>query len=121
MELIYNNLLTLILFTPVLAALIVMLLPHKQDNLIRWTAFVLSFIPLVLSLVLWVSFNQNQPGFQFEQQVSWYPPINSSFHVGVDGISLTMVLLTTLLTPISILSTWRAVEERVKERIHGSG
>ena len=78
MDLIYNNLLTLILFTPVLAALIVMLLPHKQENLVRWRAFVLSFIPLALSLVLWFSFNPNQPGFQFEQQVIWYPPINSS-------------------------------------------
>jgi NADH-quinone oxidoreductase subunit M len=113
MDLIYNNLLTLILFTPVLAALVVMLLPPKQDNLIRWTAFVLSFIPLALSLVLWFSFNPNQPGFQFEQQVSWYPPINSSFHVGVDGISLTMVLLTTLLTPLSILASF-SIKDRVK-------
>ncbi|OGO38893.1 MAG: hypothetical protein A2W35_15405 [Chloroflexi bacterium RBG_16_57_11] len=113
MDLIYNNLLTLILFTPVLAALIVMLLPHKQENLVRWTAFVLSFIPLALSLVLWFSFNPNQPGFQFEQQVIWYPPINSSYHVGVDGISLTMVLLTTLLTPLSILASF-SIKDRVK-------
>jgi NADH-quinone oxidoreductase subunit M len=113
MDLIYNNLLTLILFTPVLAALIVMLLPSKQDNLIRWTAFVLSFIPLALALVLWFSFNPNQPGFQFEQQVPWYPPIHSSYHVGVDGISLTMVLLTTLLTPLSILASF-SIKDRVK-------
>jgi len=113
MDLIYNNLLTLILFTPILAALIVMLLPTKQESLIRWTAFVLSFVPLILSLVLWFSFNPNRPGFQFQQQVIWYPPINSSYHVGVDGISLTMVLLTTLLTPLAILASF-SIKDRVK-------
>jgi NADH-quinone oxidoreductase subunit M len=113
MDLIYNNLLTLILFTPVLAAVVVLLLPGKQVNLIRWTAFVFSFIPLVLSLVLWFSFDANQPGFQFEQKVIWYSAINSSYHVGVDGISLTMVLLTTLLTPLAILASF-SIQERVK-------
>ncbi len=113
MDLINNNLLTLILFTPVLAAVILLLLPNKQDNLIRWTAFVLSFIPLALALVLWFSFNPNQAGFQYEQKVIWYSAINSSYHVGVDGISLTMVLLTTLLTPLAILASF-SIQERVK-------
>ncbi|MCC7130966.1 MAG: hypothetical protein B6D39_09520 [Anaerolineae bacterium UTCFX2] len=113
MELILNNLLTLILFTPVLAALVVMILPEDQEKLIRWVAFVLSFIPLALSLVLWMSFNPGQPGFQFEQKVFWYSAINSSYHVGVDGISLTMVLLTTLLTPLAILASF-TIKERIK-------
>jgi NADH-quinone oxidoreductase subunit M len=113
MDFIYNNLLTLILFTPVLAAVILILLPSKQANLIRWTAFVLSFIPLILSLVLWFSFDANQPGFQFEQKTIWYSAINSSYHVGVDGISLTMVLLTTILTPLAILASF-SIQDRVK-------
>lgn len=113
MELILNNILTLILFTPVLAALIVMILPDDQEQLIRWVAFVLSFIPLALSIVLWMSFNPGQPGFQFEQKALWYSAINSSYHVGVDGISLTMVLLTTLLTPLAILASF-TIKERIK-------
>jgi len=63
--------------------------------------------------VLWVSFNPNMAGFQFEQQVEWYKALGSSFHVGVDGISLTMVLLTTLLTPLAILASF-SIRERVK-------
>ncbi len=113
MEFILSNILTLILFMPVLAAVIIMILPHDQEDLIRWVAFALSFIPLLLSIVLWVNFDPGKAGFQFEQKVIWYPPINSSFHVGVDGISLTMILLTTLLTPLAILASF-SIKERVK-------
>src|SRR5512143_3644826 len=113
MEFLLNNILTLILFTPVLAAIILFLLPDEQDDLMRWTAFVLSFIPLILTLVLWFKFDPNQPGFQFEQKVLWYSALNSSYHVGVDGISLAMVLLTTLLTPLAILASF-TIRDRVK-------
>lgn len=113
MEFILSNLLTLILFTPALAALILMLIPHEQKSVLRWTAFVLSLVPLALSLVLWFAFDPKAPGFQFQQQVIWYAPINSSYHVGVDGISLPMVLLTTLLTPLVILASF-GVQDRVR-------
>ncbi len=113
MEFLFNNILTLILFTPVLAAIILLMLPEEQKALIRWVAFVLSLIPLILSLVLWFNFQPDLPGFQFQQQWTWFSPINSSFHVGVDGISLTMVLLTTLLTPLSILASF-SIDDRVK-------
>jgi NADH-quinone oxidoreductase subunit M len=113
MDFIVNHLLTLILFTPVLAAVIVFLLPGDQHGVIRWTAFILSFIPLILSLVLWFSFDQVKAGFQFEEKLIWYSAINSSFHLGVDGISLTMVLLTTLLTPLSLLASF-SIQDRVK-------
>lgn len=113
MEFILNNLLTLILFTPVLAAVVVMLLPSEQEDLIRWTAFILSFIPLALTVLLWVSFDPNKVGFQFEQKLIWYSALNSSFHIGVDGISLTMVLLTTLLTPLALLASF-SIRDRIK-------
>ena len=113
MEFLMNNLLTLILFTPVLGAVIVMILPPKPDNLVRWTSFVLSLIPLVLSLVLWFNFDKAQAGFQFEQKVVWYSALNSSYHLGVDGISLTMVFLTTLLTPLAILASF-SIKERIR-------
>ena len=113
MDFIFNHLLTLILFTPVLGAVILLFLPKEQVNLIRWTALILSFIPLALTLVLWFNFDPNLPGFQFEEQAVWYEAINSSYHLGVDGISLTMVLLTTLLTPLAILASF-SVGDRVK-------
>lgn len=108
-----DHLLTLILFTPVLAAAILFVLPQDQVKVLRWMAFVLSFIPLGLSLVLWFSFIPTQAGFQFEEKAIWYSALNSSYHVGVDGISLTMVLLTTLLTPLSILASF-SIQDRVK-------
>ncbi|MGW8143445.1 MAG: complex I subunit 4 family protein [Anaerolineales bacterium] len=112
MEFIMNHLLTLILFSPVAVAIVVILLPREEVKLQRWVAFLGSLIPLGLSLVLWYAFNPNLPGFQFQEQYVWYAPINSSFHVGVDGISLTMVLLTTLLTPLAILASY-SIKDRV--------
>jgi len=113
MEFILSNILTLILFSLLLVVLILLLLPDDQDDLIRWVSFVLSFIPLVLTIILWMNFDQGRIGFQFEQKMVWYSAINSSYHVGVDGISLTMVLLTTLLTPLAILASF-SIKERVK-------
>jgi NADH-quinone oxidoreductase subunit M len=106
-------LLPLILFTPLLAAVILLLLPKEHKDLLRWVAFVLSLFPFILSLVLWINFEPDTPGFQFEARYPWYAAIGSSFHVGVDGISLTMVLLTTLLTPLAILASW-TIGERVR-------
>lgn len=113
MNFVGEHLLSLILFTPVLAAVVIALLPRGQDNLARWTAFVLSFAPLGLALALWFQFNPDLAGFQFEEQVEWYTAIGSSYHLGVDGISLTMVLLTTLLTPLAILASF-SIRENIK-------
>jgi len=62
---------------------------------------------------LWFNFNQDMVGFQFEQKMNWYSALNSSYHLGVDGISLTMVLLTTLLTPLALLASF-SIQDRVK-------
>jgi NADH-quinone oxidoreductase subunit M len=115
MDFVANNLLTLILFTPAVSAIVVGLLPGNEKKLIRWTAFILSLIPLILSVVMWRLWDSGNPGFQFEEQKVWYQAINSSYHLGVDGVSLTMVLLTTLLTPIAILAsfTWPVLESKV--------
>ncbi len=108
-----QNILILILFTPLVAGIIILLLPGKQEKLIRWVAFILSIIPFLFTMWLWFNFQRNVPGFQFEQRFIWYPPLNSSFHVGVDGVALTMVLLTTLLTPLAILASF-SIKDRVK-------
>ena len=113
MDFFSNNLLTLTLFTPVLAAALLFFIPSEEKRLIRWFAFILSLIPLGFSLALWFGFNPGQTGFQFEEKAVWYAAINSSYHIGVDGISLTMVLLTTLLTPLAILTSF-SIEENVK-------
>ena len=107
-----TNILTLILFSPLVVILVLLVLPKKQNELIRWVTFVLSLIPFALTIWLWFNFQQDVAGFQFEQKVIWFEPLNSSYHVGVDGIALTMVLLTTLLTPLAILASF-SIKDRV--------
>jgi NADH-quinone oxidoreductase subunit M len=113
MDFIHDHLLTLVLFSPAFAALVMVFLPSAEKSLLRWAAFVGSLIPLVFSLILWFSFDSHATGFQFQEQAVWYSVINSSYHLGVDGISLSMVLLTTLLTPLAILASF-SIQDRVK-------
>ncbi len=117
MDFVYENLLTLITFTPVAGAVLVMLLPRGSKALVRWVALVVSLIPLALAIIMWIQFNADPctsvvDGACFDQQAAWFPLLNSSYHVGVDGISATMVLLTALLTPLAILISF-SIEERV--------
>src|SRR5215208_4709122 len=113
MNFIDAHLLSLILFVPAIAAVIILFLPDGENKLFRWFAFGASLIPLILSLIVWFRFDASQPGFQFEESYVWYEAIGSSFHLGVDGLSLTMVLLTTLLTPLAILASF-SINDRVK-------
>jgi NADH-quinone oxidoreductase subunit M len=87
--------------------------PPENKQLARWFALGASLIPFILSLVVWFRFDPNQPGFQFEESYVWYEAIGSTLHLGVDGLSLTMVLLTTLLTPLAILASF-TITDRVK-------
>ena len=113
MEFLSSHLLTLILFFPVLAALVVLCLPTDNLKAIRWTAFGASLVPFALMVILWTQFKSGQPGFQFQEKYAWYAAIHSSLHLGVDGLSLTMVLLTTLLTPLALLASFN-ITDRIK-------
>ena len=107
------NILSLILFWPLLVAVAMVFLPQQEKKLLRWVALLGSLVPLGLSIYLWFQFNPDVAGFQFSLKLVWYKAIGSSFHLGVDGLSLSMVLLTTLLTPIAILASF-SIQERVK-------
>jgi len=113
MDFISTHLLSLILFLPALAGVIMLFFPSNEVKLFRWFALGASLIPFVLSLILWTRFRADQPGFQFEETYAWYTALGSSLHLGVDGLSLTMVLLTTLLTPLAILASF-SVTDKVK-------
>jgi len=113
MDFITDHLLSLILFLPAIAALVLFFLPGEEHKLLRWFALGASLIPFILAIIAWVSFTPGQPGFQFEEKYIWYEAIGASLHLGVDGLSLTMVLLTTLLTPLAILASFN-ITDRVK-------
>jgi NADH-quinone oxidoreductase subunit M len=113
MDFIQENLLLIILLTPMVGALIVLLVPKERTDAIRWTALLLSLVPLALSIYMWIAYNPALPGYQFEVKYDWFTLINSSLHFGVDGISVPMVLLTTLLTPLALLISW-TIKENVR-------
>lgn len=113
MEFFRDHLLSLILFIPALAGLAILFLPKNEMRLLRWFAFAASLLPFGISVYLLVQFKPDLAGFQFQEQYTWYAAINSTLHLGVDGLSLTMVLLTTLLTPLAILASF-SVTDRVK-------
>ncbi len=113
MEFMTNHLLSFILFSPAISALIILLIPKEQEKLIKWAAFILSLIPLGFSIYVWFLYDKGVKGFQFQELAVWYSAINSSYHIGIDGISLTMVLLTTLLTPLALLASF-SVKENIQ-------
>lgn len=113
MDFLQDNLLTLIIFFPAIAALVIFLLPDDEKTLIRRLAFVLSLAPLVLTLIMWFNFDRVDAGIQFETMLPWFPEIGASYHIGVDGISMALILLTTILTPLSILASF-GIDDRTR-------
>jgi NADH-quinone oxidoreductase subunit M len=100
-------LLAWLLLIPVLGGLLLLLIPSSKSRAIQITALIFSLIPLGLAIFLWANFiPQSETLFQFEMNLPWFPAIHSSLHLGIDGISLVMVLLTTLLTPLGILTSF---------------
>ena len=109
--------LTLVTFFPLLGVLVLLFLRSEQKDAIRWTALITSLITFGISIAVLVQFSPGSPDLQMVINLPWIQVAgwNISFILGVDGLSILLLLLTTFLTPISILSTWTAVEERVKE------
>ncbi len=113
MPFINAHLLTIILFSPAVAALVLLLLPRDKPGLLRWFTLAASLVPFFFSLLLWRGFDPAGEKFQFIELAAWYPAINSAYHLGVDGIALTMVILTTLLTPLAVLTSF-SINEKIK-------
>ena len=107
--------LTLITFVPLVGAVIVALIPGEREREIKWFSVIVSLIPLVLSTVMWVLYAQTGGGMQFVEEAVWIPTLNTYYRMGVDGISLPMVFLTTLLTTLSLFYSAYTIKIRVKE------
>jgi NADH-quinone oxidoreductase subunit M len=115
MTLFNNHLLSVILFTPLAGALLLLALPRRHGAAIRWTANVFGAAGLAVSLPLWFRFQTQGNPWQFVERGEWIPSIGASYFLGVDGLSALLVLLTTLIGAIAILSSWASITERVKE------
>ncbi|MGZ3657996.1 MAG: complex I subunit 4 family protein [Bdellovibrionota bacterium] len=116
MQLIFGeHILSWLTFSPLLVAALLFALPKGMDEAARWLALGGSVLVFALSLVVFLSFDIANPGFQFVVQREWLPLIGARYQLGIDGISLFLVLLTTFLVPIIVLSAWHAVETDVKK------
>jgi NADH-quinone oxidoreductase subunit M len=110
--------LSLITWLPLVGCLVMMMVRGDEATVAsnaRWTALWTSLLVFILSLVLWVKFDPSDAGFQFNEHVAWLPEYKVGYSMGVDGISVLFVLLSTLLTPICILSAWEVIQTRVRE------
>jgi NADH-quinone oxidoreductase subunit M len=111
-------LLSLVTFLPLVGIVVLMIQrgePASVARSSRWIALWTSLITFILSLTLWANFDPTRSDFQLVEQAAWLPDFNISYHMGIDGISLFFVLLSTFLTPICIIASWTSVTVRVKE------
>lgn len=114
MDFIKENLLTILILLPVFGAVFTlghaMYWKHERD--LKWLTLIFTVINFLVSILLLGSHSASSSGFSFEKNIPWIKAINTNYHVGVDGLSIWLVLLTTFIMPIAVISTWNAVEKR---------
>ncbi|MEE2900987.1 MAG: NADH-quinone oxidoreductase subunit M [Myxococcota bacterium] len=109
------ELLTAVVFAPTVGAILLCFIPAQQNTNLKLGALTATLMTFVISLGLWFGFEPNNTGYQFQVQHDWIKTLGITYHVGLDGISFLLVILTTFLTPLTLLGSWTAVEKRVKE------
>ena len=116
-----NHILSIILFTPLLGAIVLLFVPKESKNAIRWIANIFALAGFLISIPLvpmfWAQRFDISHAFKFIEGApnTWIPTIGAGYYLGIDGISFLLIMLTTMLGWISILSSWTAIETRVKE------
>jgi NADH-quinone oxidoreductase subunit M len=119
MDFFMNNILNIVCYIPLAGMVLIMFMKRDNENAIKWVANLTALIGFLVSIPLLTSFNDprfiSPNGFRFIYEHSWIPQLGATYKFGIDGISMLLVLLTTLLGVIAILSSWTAIKERVKE------
>ena len=110
-----QNLLIFILMFPIIGILLLSLVPSRETRLLKFIALNSTCFSFIGSLLLWASFSKSVAFFQFLVKLTWFPLLTLNFTLGVDGISLFFILLTTLLIPLCILASWNSVGHSLKE------
>jgi len=109
------NLLSWIIFLPVIGIVVIALLPKPSQKTVKWIALIAALASFIVSMAVFFMFNKAAAGtMQFVEKVPWIPAINSNYSLGVDGLSLPLVILMTFLGVVSVLISWK-VELRPKE------
>lgn len=105
--------LSLMTFTPLVGMALILAMPSRAKNMIRWTSVVATGIPLVLGIILFMNFDRSNAGMQFVERMPWIPMFNIEYYLGVDGLSIPMVLLTVLLSFLCVFASWD-IDDAVK-------
>src|SRR6266705_2413204 len=114
-DFVYHHLLSVVLFTPLAGSILLLFVPREWDNAHRVIGNVFGILGFLVSLPLVRHFDIHLGGYQFQENLDWIPTIGARYHLGIDGISFLLVMLTTLLGAISILSSWSSIQLRKKE------
>lgn len=112
---VFKNLLFYILISPLLGVFLLISIPSREKSLIKTIALNFSCLPFIGFLFIWIFFQKSLSSFQFVTKIFWLPELNLNLTLGLDGISLFFLLLTTLLIPICILASWTGITYKVKE------
>ena len=107
-------LLSLMIFIPLLGMVAVLLLPRESEELVKRVTLLFTLIPLALAVYLFISYDRSTAGTQYVTDVPWIDAFNIQYHVGIDGLSVTLLLLTALLGPICVIASWRNIEKGIK-------
>ncbi|MHB9012267.1 MAG: NADH-quinone oxidoreductase subunit M [Ignavibacteriaceae bacterium] len=110
-----NYLITFLLAVPLAGALLLLLINKDKENLVRYFGLFVSTLAFIISIIIYAGYDSAKGGFQLVEKQMWISNLHISYNVGVDGISLLLVLLTTFLTPLTLLSSWKSINKKVKE------
>ena len=108
------NILSTITFLPIIGVILLIFLNKDNPRLLKGVTFIITIIDFLLSLPLFLNFRSTSD-MQFVERIPWIEQYGITYHVGIDGISLFLVLLTTLLSMISVLACWQDIQKKVKE------
>ncbi|MCZ7601430.1 MAG: NADH-quinone oxidoreductase subunit M [Melioribacteraceae bacterium] len=109
-----SQILTYLLFTPIIGALIILFMKESHARFIRIFGLVITVFAFVISLFPYYYFDYTNPDFQFLHKITWVESLDISYYVGADGISILLILLTTFITPITLLSSWKSIKKNIK-------
>src|SRR5438128_756667 len=109
-----SHLLSLLIWLPI-AGSIAVLLCGRNANVARWLALAVALVTMIASIPLWTGFLPTQPGMQFVENIPWIAALNANYALGADGISVALIVLTTITTVLVVIGSWGSIEKRVAQ------
>ena len=110
-----SYLLTYLLVIPIIGSILILFINKEKVQLIKNVGLAISLVAFIISLIIYFDFDNQSGAFQFVYKFNWIQDLNISYHVGIDGLSMLLILLTTFLTPLTLISSWSGIKHKVKE------